>query len=171
MTKAKTKAKPQAKKAAAPATPSRPEDPGLSRIAPKEVIALMLWRLRHRDPSLSMAIEDRDRTALEKCCKYLGVEPEVGIMRRKDKVFVALVAAGTATYDGDGKQLSLGNGIKPIEDNEEDNELAKAAAKVNSIRSSARGLAQDLLGMMRSGTYSTDTITAAAQALEVLARV
>ena len=44
-------------------------------------IALMLWKERHRNPSFTVEITERDIAAFEKCIDYLEVEPKLRIFR------------------------------------------------------------------------------------------
>ena len=170
MTKPKPKKPGSPAPAAAHAAPAKVYPGAMDKIAPKEVIALMLWQRRHVNPSLSITITDREKKALEECLAYLGVEAEVGILRRGNKVIVGLVEKGTSTLQDDGTG-GMGNAIKPIENNEADNALATEARNIVQLRAAAPGLAQQILLDMRNRTMSDDTMREAASTIQALARV
>lgn len=151
---------------------------------PKNVIALMLWKARQRNPDLFEQITEKDIEGFEACVTYLKVKPEVVIKRPaglpaqeaipasagrrpvparaatppKPYVIVQLVEAGTE------------NAIRPVENNQEDFDAAAEAAKVRQARDAAPQLAQRLVHQASSGEYSLSDMQDAANALLLLAR-
>jgi hypothetical protein len=82
---------------------------------------------------------------------------------------VALVEAGTAQFQ-DGKQISLGNAIKPIEDNEDDLARAQAANRLSQIRANAPAVVQQLRSDIMNKSMSTSSMEEAATTIEALLR-
>lgn len=187
---AATKGTKKAPKAAVPAAP--PPAPAiefdildqLARKEPREIIALMLWKERHRNPELAVQITEQDITGFQACVQYLDVKYEVKIERPAGRparpaippsktnpngwppapaepprnfVFVGIVEKGTV------------NGIKPIENNEDDAKRRDQSNRLRRLKETGPGLAREMVAMARSGTYSSSTIEDAAQALIDLA--
>ena len=151
---------------------------------PKKVIALMLWKARRRNPDLYEKIDARDLEGFEACVSYLKVQPDVMIKRPaglpaqaaipaagnrravpareatspKPYVVIALVEKGTE------------NAIRPVEDNQNDYDLAQDAAALRKARDQAPMLAERLIQQGRTGEYSLSDIQDAANALQLLAR-
>lgn len=148
------------------------------------VIALMLWKDRHRNPDLSVHITAQDIAGFEACVRYLEVTPEVKILRPPGRpampaippsrtnpngwparpaeaprphVFVGLVQKGSL------------DGFKPIENNEEDARRRDQANRLRRLKETGPGLAREMVAMAQSGTFSTATIEEAAQAIMDLA--
>lgn len=152
---------------------------------PKGVIALMLWKERHRNPDMAVQITQRDIDGFKACTGYLKVEPDVDILRPEGRpaqegipqmgtrrevparaaepprpfVVVRLVEKGTE------------NMIRPVEDNEEDNDKRIAAEKLVEIRAQAPGLAARLDGYARTGDFVASDLRDAAQWLRTLVAV
>lgn len=156
----------------------------LARGDPKEVIALMLWKGRHRNPDLYAQIEEKDLAGFQACMAYQKVTPTVMIKRPqgtpeqpalpatrgrsarpaipatgpKPFVIVALVEERTE------------NAIKPVENNQADYDVAQDAATVRKARDQAPELARRILAGAQSGDSSLSDIQDAADALITLAR-
>src|SRR5690242_17827218 len=47
----------------------------------KDVVALMLWKNRHNEPEMAVKLTEHDLRGFEACVGYLGVKPEVRIVR------------------------------------------------------------------------------------------
>lgn len=148
------------------------------------VIALMLWKARMENPDMTLRIVEQDIAGLEACVGYLKIEPEVRIARPQGRpaqeaiaargrhpaipareaepprpfVVVSLVEKGTE------------NAIRAVENNEQDYDKSQAKDAVRRARESAPTLASELIAGINSGTFSTSTMEAAAQALVTLAR-
>lgn len=151
---------------------------------PKMVMALMLWKERHRQPDMYVQIDEKDLQGFEDCVTYLKVKPDVLIRRPqgvpaqpglpathhrravpareaippKPYLIVSLVERGTE------------NVIRPVENNEADFDTAKDAAALRKARDQAPELANRILAQARSGEYSLSDIQDAADALLTLAR-
>ena len=150
----------------------------------KRVIALMLWKARHRQPDLYVQIDEKDLAGFDACVQYLKVTPEVRIHRPqglpaqagipathnrravpgreasppKPFVVVTLVEAGTE------------NVIRPVENNQDDYDVAQDAAAVRKARDQAPMLAERLVAQARTGEFSLSDMQDAADALLLLAR-
>ncbi len=151
------------------ATPPAPLD-ALITAGPRALIALLLWKDRFRNPSMSISITEADVTGLKQCTEYLEVEPSVEIWRRPSGVIVGLVQKGTMIKDKAGTITSLGDAITPIENNQADKDKADQARRLNEIRATAPALAARLLSEDAAGIATRSTIEEAAQALRVLSQ-
>ena len=149
------------------------------------VIALMLWTLRHVNPDMSVVITQKEIAGLKQCVDYLKVTAAVRVERPQGRpaqeavpasanrkavpgfpaepprpfVVVARVEAGTE------------NMIRPVENNEEDFQRQKDAEQLKRLRETAPGLANMLEQNAAGGVFSESDIRDAANALRVLARV
>ena len=142
----------------------------LMKSGPRALIALLLWKDRMRNPSLSVTITERDLERLEKCVRFQKVEPATEIWRKPNGVIVALVQKGTTLKDKDGNITSIGDAITPMEDNQADKDRADAMRQLNEIRENAGKLAARLLAEDAAGIATRSTIEEAAHALRVLAQ-
>jgi hypothetical protein len=167
----------------------QPSDP-LDQLAaegnadPKRIIALMLWQDRHRNPDMARQITERDVKGFADSMKYMEVEPEILIVRPQGH-------PGTPAYPAVGKRKAIParapegprqwvavnlvrkgtqDGIKPIENNEEDAKRRDQAEEIRRWRDKAPQLARDLIDGANRGTYSTAVMAEAAQALNAMAR-
>ena len=162
------------------------QDPldALAQGDPKRVIALMLWKARHRQPDMFVQITEHDIKGFEDCVTYMKVKPDlmikhppglpatpaipaVGTRRAlpareatppKPYVIVTLVEEGTE------------NVIRPVENNQEDYDIAQDSARLRKARDQAPGIAERILNQARSGEFSLSEIQDAADALIILAR-
>lgn len=133
--------------------------------------SLLLWKNRHRNPSMTEHITQADHDAFWACMDYQDITPEVRVVpHRKGGLLVLLAdAASEVMMDTQkGYCTNPGNAIKPIENNEADHAKAMHAVEVGKMRDSARELARTIRGMMQSGTFSNDVLTEAATVLEGL---
>lgn len=151
---------------------------------PRKVIALMLWQARHRNPELAVQLTLKDINAFEKSCAYLGVVPDVLIVRPEGRpaqiaipeqhgkravparpaepprpfVLVGLVKKGTT------------DGFRAIESEESEAQLRDEATRLRRAKERAPLLAALLVQMAVSSTYSSSEVQEAAQVLQVLAQ-
>lgn len=151
---------------------------------PRKVIALMLWQDRFRNPEMARQITEQDIKGFNDCAEYLGVTPDVKIVRPQGRsaqdavpaqgkrravparageparpfVAVNVVAKGTS------------NSIKPIENNEAAAQRRDEAERLRRVRDQALGLASGLLADLAQNQFSTATVREAAAALQTLAR-
>lgn len=156
---------------------------------PRMIIALMLWKNRHREPDLYVQLDQRDIDGFKACVNYLKVKPAVMIRRpeeipgtpaipaagnrravparpsipARNYVMVALVEQGK-----DGKPSE--NAIRPVENNEEDFDQQKDTASIKRAKDNAQDLANRLLKAAASGDYSLSDMQDAASDLVLLAR-
>lgn len=143
----------------------------LELLAPKDIIALMLWQNRFAKPDLATVITEKDMEGLKACLKYLKVEPEVNIVRKKGAVIVTLIQKGSINADEKSPGFNpSGNGIVPVENNEEDFERAMKVQTVERARSKASTLGQELLNGIGTGTYSEGIMREAAEVLQTLSQ-
>jgi hypothetical protein len=151
---------------------------------PKKIIALMLWKDRHRNPDMAVQIKPEDVQGFTDCVNYLEVEAEVVIVRPqghpgtpgapavgKRRAIPARPAEGPRSWVAVNLvRKGTADCIKPIENNEEDAKRSDQAEEFRRFRDRASGLARDLLNGIASGSYSTSVMQEAAQALNALAR-
>lgn len=156
---------------------------------PKDVIALLFWRERFRNPDMSLHITKEDVEKFRASCAFLNVEPQVSIYRPEGRPAQEAVPAiqaspGKAAQRGIparpaepprpyvfvGVTDAQGNTLKPIENDEEDAQRRDDANNVRRWKDKAPMLASLLTGMMQSGTFSNAEIAEAVEALRVLSR-
>lgn len=151
---------------------------------PLDVIALMLWKNRHREPDMFVQLNEEDMAGLQASMAYQKVKPAVLIHRPagleasaaipaskgrravaaraatapKDYVIVTLVEAGTE------------NVVRSIENNQADYDHAQERTLQRKAVSDAPHLADRLINMANSGEYSLSEMTDAAECLRILAR-
>lgn len=155
----------------------------LAKGDPQRVMALMLWKNRRHNPDLYVQIDERDIQGFDDCVKYLKVKPVVRITRPAGLPAQPHIPATANRRATPGREATppkpyvmivlvdeKGDAIKPVENNEEDFDEAKAAAEVRKARDQAPALAQLLTQQARTGEYSLSDITDAANALLTLAR-
>lgn len=163
----------------------------IAKLPPKSIIALMLWKDRHRNPGLAISITEQDMTGLDACLAYLKIEAEVQIIRPRGRppqaaatsrerglipatpgepsrpfVSVALIEKGSAETEG-----VLGNAIVPCENNEEDAKRADQARRLDLIRPQIPAIMNRMRDERASGMLSEQTIEDACEALQALAAV
>ena len=150
----------------------------------KDVIALMLWKARHSEPELAVQITENDLSGFNACVNYLGVVPDVRIVRPQGRpghgeipatktrsaipaqeaspprtfVVVSLVERGTE------------NAIRPVENNTEDWQAAEEAKAFKHARDNALRIAGQMQQDAATGNFSSSTINDAVQCLVALAR-
>ena len=164
----------------------------IARMAPKEIIALMLWQDRHANPGLARTITTKDLEGLEACLAYLKVDAEVQVIRppgrpaqeaftTKDRGTIPAVPAGppkpfvtvALIEKGSGTTPTgpvVGNAITPVENNEKDYDRAMEAKALQRLRETAPTLAAQIRNDEARGILSKATILEAADALLALAR-
>lgn len=152
---------------------------------PKRVMALMFWKARFTNPEMNLQITLADIKGFNDCVEYLKVKPEVRIVRPLGRpaqdaipavghrravpgyaaepprpfVVVGVVEAGTE------------NSIRPVENNEEDNNRRIEGETVRRARDNAAGMASRLEAMTSpQAEISSTDLRDAATALRVLAR-
>lgn len=148
-----------------------------------EIIALMLWKDRHRNPDMTLQITEADIAGFRKCTEYLEVVPKLRIERPQ-----GLPAQEGIPAVGNRRAVPAraaepprpfvvvqvvdkdGNGIKPIESEEDGAKLRDEADKLRQIRDTAPGLASQLIADARAGSFSSSMVIEAAESLKTLAR-
>lgn len=154
----------------------------LAAADPREIIALMLWQNRMKNPELSIMITEKDLTGWSNCTSYLKVTPKVKIIRPQGRP-ASPSRPATATrsaipgYAAEPPRPYVlvqivdqaGDSIRPVEDNEQDYDRARRADKRLKAKDQARDLAAGLKAQVASGTFSSDSINAVCEALGLLA--
>ena len=167
------------------ATKKQPQQDPLDALAAgplENVVALMLWKNRHKDPSMTMVIKESDQQGLQDCCTYLKLVPQVVVVRPQGRpavpaipprgnrpgvpaqpaeparphVVVALVNKGTM------------DAIRPLENNDEDAEMLVREEQRRRMQSKAPMLAQAALRMSSNGDVSTSELRDIAECLQAL---
>lgn len=156
---------------------------------PKDVIALLFWRERFRNPDMSVHITKEDLDKFHASVEFLGVTPQVSIYRPEGRPAQEAVAAVPGAHGKTGTRAiparpaepprpyvfvgvtdAQGNILKPIESDEDDAQRRDDANNVRRWKDKAPMLASLLVSMATSGTFSNAEIGEAAEALRVLAR-
>lgn len=167
-------------------TPPKPIDPldALAAGDPKDIIALLLWKGRHRNPDMFMQITPTDISGFKACCEYQELVPTVVIERPVGRPAQEAIPAShgrpmTPARPADPpKQFVMvtlcdgqsGNAFRPIENNEEDYDRQKQSVAVRKARDQAPQMADNILRAVRTGEWSLSEMTDAANALLILAR-
>lgn len=151
---------------------------------PKQALALVLWKMRHENPEMSVLITEKDLTGLRDCATYLDVVPDVRIFRRPAIpahdavpaapgrvainafpgapaaafVTVAMVAKGTEDT------------FKPIENNEEDAVKGENAAELRRLKAELPGLATLVNNQAAGGTFSAEQVMEVCRGAVLLAQ-
>lgn len=149
----------------------------------ENVIAAMLWKNRHREPSMTMVLKASDLQGMQDCCQYLKLVPQVVVLRPEGRpavpaipprgnrpgipaqaaepprphVVVALVNKGTM------------DAILPLENNDEDAELLVREQHRRRMQSKAGFLVQAALRMSSNGDVSTSELRDIAECLQAFA--
>ncbi len=167
------------------ATKKQPHDPldALTQGDPLQVIAVMLWKNRMREPDMYVKIDEHDLKGFQDCVGYLKVKPTVKIARPQGVPAQAAIPATANRRAVPAREAipprpyvlvtlvdEKGDAIRPVENNEEDFDAAKASAEVRRARDQAPDIAQRIVNQARSGEYSLSDIQDAANALLILSR-
>jgi len=150
----------------------------------KKVIALMLWKARHRQPDMYVQIDERDLSGFEACVNYMKMVPDVMIRRPQGLPAQAAVPATHNRRAVPGREAlppkpyvivtlvekGTENVIRPVENNQDDYDVAQDSAAVRKARDQAPMLAERLVAMARTGEFSLSEIQDASNALLTLAR-
>jgi hypothetical protein len=153
------------------------------------VIALMLWKERHRYPDLSIQITSEDIAEFEACANYLEVKPVVQITRPRGRPATPalppsrvhpqgypaqpaepprnFVFVGVGYFEKNG----IFNSIKPIESTEDGADKRDSANRGRVIRERGPQLARELMSNAAAGTFSSSMVEEAAQMLNDAARL
>lgn len=172
----------------------KPDEPVLDALDQLEksdahtVIALLLWKDRHRNPDLSTQISQEDIDGFDACVKYLDVKPQVQIVRPRGRPATPALPASRVHPQGYPAQAAepprnfvfvgvgyfeknIFNSIKPIENNEEGAQKRDLAARSRVIRERGPQLARELMSNAAAGTFSSAQVEEAAQMLIDAARI
>jgi hypothetical protein len=150
---------------------------------PRDVIALMLWKNRMREPDMYVQLTEQDMQGLADCTNYQKVTPHVNIERPEGAPAQAAIPASgnrravparpalppkpyviVTLVDQDG------NMVRPIENNQADYDASLDAALLRKARDQAPDLAQRLIQQAKTGETSLSDMQDAADALILLAR-
>lgn len=152
---------------------------------PKGVMALMLWKMRHHYPQMSMEITQKDLDQFKRSCEYMGVQVEVAIVRpqgreatpgRKAQGELPAVPPRPAepprpwVFVGVVEKETM-NTVTPIESDEEGAAMRDAGLRLQKMKDRAPMIAQGLIQMANSNSISTSEIGTAAQLLNDFARM
>lgn len=176
----------KAKKAAPPAPPLDLLDQ-FTKWDPKNAIAILLWKMRHQLPDLTLQVTEQDITSFQACVEYLGIEPTVKIYRPMGRPASPEIPAVPGTAGRPGRSAiparpadpprpfvlvqlldQEGNQFKPIENNEEAAREAERAAQVKRAKEQGVMIANRVLADVGAGVFSNETMKEAAQALLAL---
>lgn len=151
---------------------------------PREVLALLLWKDRYRNPDMTVQITENDITSFRACTAYLDVEHAVKIERPQ-----GLPAQAAVPESGNRRavparpaqpprpfvvvqviQKDTGDAIKPIESDEEGAKRRDRADNLRRFKDAAPELSGALKQQAITGNFSSSLIAEAADALAALAK-
>lgn len=151
---------------------------------PKEVIAMLLWKDRYRNPDMTVQITEKDIESFRACTAYLDVVPGVKIERPQ-----GLPAQAAVPESGNRRavparaaepprpfvvvqvvELKTGDAIRPIESDEEGAKLRDRAEAQRRAREAAPDLAAAMRQQAQTGNFSSSLVAEAAEALAALAK-
>lgn len=154
---------------------------------PLDVIAMMFWVNRKKNPEMYIKIEEKDIEAFQDCFQYLKVKPEVKIerpqglpaqpavpARHNRREIPARAATSPKPYvivsllGKDEKGIT--GPLKAVENNEADYHEQRQLEEVRRWRDRAPGIAARLVIAAAKGEFSSSDLQEAANALAVLAR-
>lgn len=126
--------------------------------ADRELMALMLWKMRHSLPALVIQITPADREAFKQSLNYNEQTVKVNIDDRGGTTLIHLTDQKT------------GDQIICTENNEADLDKAQAMANLRMIKQTAPDLASRLLSDTAQGNMNSSLIEEACRSLVALAR-
>lgn len=149
----------------------------------KRIIALLLWKRRLQNPDMAEQITEEDLKGFDDCMTYQEIEPDVLIERPQGTPAQPMIPAAAnrravparpATPPRPFVRVVLvekgtENGIRPVENNEEDFDAAKQMEQVRHARDNAQSLATRLVQQARTGEFSLSDMQDAAEALLTMA--
>ena len=150
---------------------------------PLQVIALMLWKNRMREPDMYVQIFEKDIQALNDCITYLKVPMVVSIHRPQGEAAQAAEAGTTTRRPVPARPAQppkpyvivtlvddRGDLIKPVENNQADFDAASEAANVRKAKDRADELSARVLRQVNSGETSLSDIQDMVNDHNILAR-
>lgn len=137
-----------------PSNITKIEDPETNNI-----VALILWKLRHLVKPLVIRITPDDCKAFSQSLEYNEQQPIVKIEKRAEVILVHM------TDEKTGDQIIF------TENNEADLEKAQASEAVLMARTEAKEVARQLRADSSSGNFSTATMDTASRLLETLSEI
>lgn len=187
--------KKKALQAGIPEMPFMAPDPAAAVMAPLEkmagenpvqVIALLLWKDRYRNPEFAVQIQPEDLVSFQAATKYLQVEPKVLIRRPPGVPAHPGLPRGHPRYpdglpaapEGAPKpylQVSMvdsktGDAFVPIESSEEGAKIRDRETELRALRARAPLLAHAVAGNAANNQFSQSEITDLCNAVILLSR-
>lgn len=164
-------------------TPKQDPLDALATGDPLQVMALMLWKNRLRNPDMAVQIDENDLQGYQDCVNYLKVKPTVKIYRPEGvPAQAAIPAQGNRRAVPARAEIPArpyvmvvlvdqkGDAIRPVENNEADYQAAQDQGRIQRYREQAQGLAGQLMNQARTGEYSLAVMQECADALIALSR-
>lgn len=151
----------------------------------RQLVMLMFWRERHRNPEMSHQLTLRELKQFNDSMTFLGVTPEIVVVRPEGRPAQEAIAAAKGrraiaarpaepprpyVFIGIVEQGTM-NGVKPIESDEDEAKMRDRSMSIRKAKDRAGLLASLLAGMAQSGTFSNSEILEAAQTLQFLGQV
>ena len=164
---------------------------------PRALLLQMLWQRRLEHPEMSIVITPKDREGLEQCAAFLKVGLEVRSFVRGQNVLVQAVDAKSkivvrrrvAVRNKEGHDViadkdfdlapgedpqpgdvlvSIGDAIRPIENNEADFDTAAKLERIRMARASAPSLVLQVKSAAAVGTFSKEMVEEVCNSLMLL---
>lgn len=151
---------------------------------PKRILQLVLWKVRHENPEMTVLVSAEDLKGYDECMSYQRISPDVMVYRPEGRpahpgapavgnrravpatpaepprpyVIVAIVERGTK------------NVVKPIENNEPDFEKGEIARQIQVAKRNIPTWSTELRRAAASGDFSSGTLEEIARALDLWSR-
>ncbi len=155
----------------------------LAKADPKEVMALLFWKDRHRNPEMAAQITEKDIAEFKACTEYLSVTPKVRIQRPQGIPAQERIPASGNRREVPAREAippkpyvivqvvdQNGDSFKPIESDEEGAKKRDLSDMLRQARDNAPMLSAQLAADARTGNYSSSLVLEAAEALAMLAK-
>lgn len=151
---------------------------------PLEVIKLLLWKARFREPELQAQITEKDINGFYECTAYLKVPTEVKIFQPPGRPAIPeipasgkrpAIAARPAIPPKAWVQVNLveagtDNSVRPVENNEEDYGRQQRTEAVRHARDRVPMMAQRVKNDAAQGVFSASEVNELAEMALLLAQ-
>ncbi len=134
-------------------------------------LQVILWQQRFTNPDMSVTIKPADIAKLKACTEYLGVKPTLKIWRRPAiPPTPAIPAQGLrrAVPANPGMPAANfvvvqlvdenGNNIRPVENDEEDNDIRIKHDQMRQLKSDIPGMVREIRSALNNGTSADGQI-------------
>lgn len=164
--------------------PQKDELDQFAQAGPDRALQLVLWKVRHHLSDMSLVVKAEDLQAFDQSMKYQQLRPAVMIYRPEGQPATpAIPAAGNRRAvparpaEPPRPYVIIGlvqegtkNAIKPVENNEADFQRGDLQRRIEVAKRNIPEFKAHLLNTAATGSYSSATLEAIADALELWSR-